>query len=127
MIRFLSVDDVNRLHERTIDAQGGASGLRDAGLLDSAVSMPMQYFNGEYLHPGIPDMAAAYHYHICQAHAYIDGNKRTAALASLAFLAINGVTPPPPDELETVTLSMASGQMSKAELANWFRARLPSV
>lgn len=125
MIRFLSVDDVNRLHERTIRAHGGAPGLRDVGLLDSAVSMPMQSFGGEYLHPGIPDMAAAYHYHICQAHAYIDGNKRTAVLASLAFLAVNGVTRlPTPDEFETATLEVASGQMSKVDLVKWFRTRL---
>ena len=128
MIRFLSVDDVNRLHERTILAHGGASGTRDAGLLDSAVAMPMQSFGGEHLHPGIPEMAAAYHFHICQAHAYVDGNKRTAALASLAFLSINRAKSlPPPDELEAVTLAVAGGQMSKAELTEWFQTRWPGA
>ena len=125
MIRFLSVDDVNRLHARTISTQGGAQGTRDTGLLEAAVAMPMQSFGGEYLHPSIPDMAAAYHYHICQAHAFVDGNKRTAALAALAFLATNGVASlPQPDELEAATLAVAGGAMSKADLAEWFRARL---
>lgn len=121
MIRFLSVDDVNRLHERTVASQGGSPGIRDSGLLDAAVAMPMQTFDSEYLHPDIPAMAAAYHYHICQAHAYVGGNKRTAALAALAFLVVNGVQKlPKPDELEEATLAVASGRMSKPEITAWF-------
>lgn len=125
MIRFLSVDDVNRLHERTVGLHGGLPGIRDSGLLDAAVAMPMQTFGGEYLHPDIPAMAAAYHFHICQAHAYVDGNKRTAVLAALAFLAVNGVaTLPTPDELEGATLAVASGSMSKEEVTAWFETRV---
>ena len=125
MIRFLSVDDVNRLHERTVGLHGGLPGIRDSGLLDAAVAMPMQTFGGEYLHPDIPAMAAAYHFHICQAHAYVDGNKRTAVLAALAFLAVNGVAPlPTPDELEDATLAVASGSMSKEEVTAWFETRV---
>lgn len=125
MIRFLSVDDVNRLHERTVVSQGGAPGIRDSGLLDAAVAMPMQTFDGEYLHPDLPPMAAAYHFHICQAHAYVDGNKRTAVLAALAFLAVNGVPRlPSPDELEGATLAVASGRMSKPEIMAWFAERV---
>lgn len=79
--------------------------------------MPMQSFGGEYLHPDIPAMAAAYHFHICQAHAYVDGNKRTAVLAALAFLVVNDVqTLPQPDELEGATLAVASGRMSKEDI-----------
>ena len=125
MIRFLSVDDVNRLHERTVRLQGGSPGIRDSGLLDAAVAMPMQTFGGEYLHSGIPAMAAAYHFHICQAHAYVDGNKRTAVLAALAFLAANGVAVlPAPEELEDATLAVASGTMSKEEITAWFETRI---
>ena len=125
MIRFLSVDDVNRLHERTVDLQGGSPGIRDSGLLDAAVAMPMQTFGGEYLHSGIPAMAAAYHFHICKAHAYVDGNKRTAVLAALAFLAANGVAVlPAPEELEDATLAVASGTMSKEEITAWFETRI---
>ena len=71
MIRFLAVDDVNRLHDLTIRAQGGSVGIRYSALLDAAVAMPMQSFAGEYLHQGIAAMAAAYLFHICQAHAYV--------------------------------------------------------
>ncbi len=125
MIRFLSVDDVDRLHERTVGKHGGSPGIRDSGLLDAAVAMPMQTFGGEYLHPTIPAMAAAYHFHICQAHAYVDGNKRTAVLSALAFLMVNGVaTLPTPDELEDATLAVASGTMSKKEITTWFERRI---
>ncbi len=125
MIRFLSVDDVNRLHDLTISRHGGSPGIRDSALLDAAVSMPMQSFGGQYLHEGIAAMAAAYLYHVCQAHAYVDGNKRTAVLASLAFLTVNDEGPlPSPVELERVTMAVARGEMSKGELVEWFVAGL---
>ena len=85
MIRFLSIDDVSRLHELTVTTHGGATGIRDIGLLDAAVSMPMQTFGGDYLHDGVGAMAAANLFHLCQAHAFVDGNKRTGVLAALVF------------------------------------------
>ena len=125
MIRFLSVDDVNRLHDLTISRHGGSPGIRDSALLDAAVSMPMQSFGGQYLHEGIAAMAAAYLYHVCQAHAYVDGNKRTAVLASLVFLTANDAGPlPSPVELERVTMAVARGETSKGELVEWFVADL---
>ena len=121
MIRFLAVDDVNRLHDLTIRAQGGSVGIRDSALLDAAVAMPMQSFAGEYLHQSIAAMAAAYLFHICQAHAYVDGNKRTAVLASLVFLTINqSGTLPSPEALESITMAVARGELSKEELVEWF-------
>ncbi len=126
MIRFLTVDDVNRLHELTIETQGGSLGIRDVGLLEAAVSMPLQTFGGEYLHPGLPAMASAYLFHICQAHAYVDGNKRTAVLAALAFLKVNQVRSlPEPDELEHMTLKVARSELAKPELSAWFEEQLP--
>lgn len=124
MIRFLTVDDVNRLHELTIEAHGGRAGIRDAGLLEAAVAMPRQSFGGDYLHRGLPAMAAAYLFHICQAHAYVDGNKRAAVLAALVFLQVNDVDPlPEPAELERVTLRVAKGEVKKADLIDWFEQR----
>ena len=125
MTRFLAVDDVNRLHDLTINRQGGSPGIRDSAMLDAAVSMPMQSFGGQYLHEGIAAMAAAYLFHICQAHAYVDGNKRTAVLSALAFLTVNDAGPlPSPVELERVTMAVARGELSKGELVQWFVANL---
>jgi len=124
-VRFLSVDDVLAIQENTIAMEGGASGLRDSGLLESAVLMPQQQFGGEYLHEGLAAMAAAYLFHIAQNHAFYDGNKRAAALAALVFLQVNGVDAlPEPDDLERVTLSVAAGEMSKDEVTDWMRTQL---
>jgi len=123
--RFLSVEDVLVIHDNTIGVEGGAAGLRDAGLLESAVLMPQQQFNGDYLHKGLAAMAAAYLFHIAQNHAFFDGNKRTAVLAALVFLEINGVGAlPEPDDLEEAMLAVAASEMSKDVLTDWMRAQI---
>lgn len=124
-IRFLSVDDVLAIHQNTIANEGGLAGLREAGLLEAAVLMPQQRFGGKYLHPDLAAMASAYLFHISQNQAFLDGNKRTAVLAALVFLTANGVESlPPPDVLEEMTLRIASGKATKAELTEWMRAQL---
>lgn len=126
-MRFLSVQDVLAIHEDTVLHEGGLSGLRDAGLLESAVLMPQQQFGGEYLHPGLPEMAAAYLFHLCRNHAFLDGNKRVAVLAALIFLRVNGVEGlPEPDALEAITLEVASGARGKGELTEWLRGEVGS-
>lgn len=89
-ITFITVEDVLAFHADTIQHEGGAPGLRDPALLDSAVAMPQAMFGGAYLHPTLPEMAAAYLFHLCQAHAFVDGNKRAAIIACAAFLDVNG-------------------------------------
>ena len=124
-IRFLSVADVLTLHEDTILHEGGMPGLRDTGLLESAVLMPQQQFDGRYLHEGLAAMAAAYLFHIAQNHAFRDGNKRTAVLAALVFLDVNGVEDlPAPDKLEQITLAVASSEIKKSALVEWMTAQL---
>lgn len=124
-IRFLSVDDVLAIHDDTIAHEGGLAGIRDPGLLESAVLMPQQQFGGEYLHAGLAAMAAAYLFHIAQNHAFHDGNKRTAALAALIFLEVNGVESlPPPDPLEEMTLNVAASRSGKEELTEWMRRQV---
>ena len=121
-IRFLSVDDVLAIHQNTIANEGGLAGLRDAGLLESAVLMPQQRFEGEYLHPDLAAMASAYWFHIAQNHTFHDGNKRAAVLAALVFLSINGLELlPPPEALEEMTMRVASGEADKAESTEWMR------
>jgi death-on-curing protein len=124
-IRFLSVEDVLAVHENTIEHEGRLGGVRDPGLLESAVLMPQQQFEGHYLHPDPKAMAAAYLFHIAQNHAFHDGKKRTAVLAALVFLEVNGIDAlPPPDDLEAMTLRLAAGQASKKELTEWMRGQI---
>ena len=124
-VRFLSVDDVLAIQQDTIEHEGGAAGLRDAGLLESAVLMPQQQFGGEYLHPDLAAMAAAYLFHLVQNHAFQDGNKRVGALAALVFLSANGVEAlPDPDELEAATMRVARSEMAKDELTEWLRGEV---
>jgi len=86
---FLSLDEILEIHAEQVERYGGSSGLRDAAGLESAVATPQATFGGEFLHASIPAMAAAYLFHICQNHPFIDGNKRTAANAAITFLLMN--------------------------------------
>lgn len=125
-VRFLSVENVLQIHQDTINEEGGSAGLRDSGLLDSAVAMPMATMFGEYLHAGLSGKAAAYLFHLCQNHPFVDGNKRTAALALLLFLVWNGVPEealPPPDDLERVTMAVANQEMGKVDVTSWLVAQ----
>ena len=90
---FLSLDEVLEIHEQQIERYGGFSGLRDAAGLESAVATPQATFGGEFLHTTIPSMAAAYLFHLCQNHAFIDGNKRVGANAAITFLLMNDCEP----------------------------------
>ena len=120
-IRFLSVEDVLAIQANTIQHEGGGAGLRDAGLLESAVLMPQQQVGGEYLHKGLAAMAAAYLFHLAINHAFVDGNKRVGVLAALVFLDANGVKElPDPDDLERVTMAVASSEMNKPGFTAWF-------
>ena len=123
--QFLNVEDVIQIHDDTIAEEGGMPGLRDLGLLQSAVMMPQQQFSGYYLHEGFAGKAPAYLYHLGAKHPFLDGNKRTATFAALLFLRGNGVEQlPPGDELERVTWAIADGSMTKQELTEWFRAQI---
>lgn len=121
-IRFLSIDDVFRLHALAIEDQGGDSSLRDRGLLESAMAMPQQQFNDQYVHEGIPAMAAAYAFHICKNHPFVDGNKRAGTAAMIAFLSDNGwAFDADVDEAERVILRLAASEIDKEEWTEWVR------
>ena len=118
--RFLSVDNVIELHRRTLEKEGGSPGIRDSGLLESAVTAPRQTFGGEYLHRDVSSMAAAYLYHLVKNHPFVDGNKRAGALSFLFFLKKNAPEKiPAPGVLERVTIAVADGSMSKEKLIVW--------
>jgi death-on-curing protein len=115
---FLTVEDVIQIHGEMITAFGGESGLRDLGLLESAVAMPMQRFGSEFLHNSLFMMAAAYLFHISQNHPFVDGNKRTAYTASLVFLRLNGIAiDRDTDELHEMVRAVARGELDKQAIA----------
>ena len=123
MIDFLDVHDVLVVHADQIERYGGADGLRDLGLLDSALAQPRATFDSNLLHTDIFEMAAAYLYHIVRNHPFLDGNKRTALAAALVFLDLNGRTVDAPEgSLHDLTLAVATGQTSKAEATEFFRS-----
>jgi len=123
VIDFLSTEDVLVLHADQINLYGGEHGVRDRGLLDSAVAQPQASFGGKLLHEFPFETAAAYLYHIVQNHPFLDGNKRTGAVAALVFLDINGIEiDAPKGSLYDLTMSVATGQAGKAEIAEFFRS-----
>ena len=118
-IRFLSLANVLYIHADTIREEGGNSEIRELGLLESALAMPQATFGGEYLHKGLAGKASAYLFHICQNHAFVDGNKRTVAFSTVLFLALNGVSVEKlltSEELEKLTLDVANGTMTKQDV-----------
>ncbi|MBX3435700.1 MAG: type II toxin-antitoxin system death-on-curing family toxin [Pirellulales bacterium] len=120
---FLSVDDVLFAHADQIARYGGDPGVRDAGLLESAVAQPQATFGGQPLHAFPFEMAAAYLYHLVQNHPFLDGNKRTGAVAALLFLDLNGIEiAAPRGALYDLTIAVASGEGEKPLIAEFFCA-----
>ena len=133
MTQFLTQDEVLLAHATQIERHGGSSGIRDMGLLESALAMPRASFGGIYLHGDIYAMAAAYLFHIVSNHPFVDGNKRTGTVAALTFLDLNGYWFDVKDDfnidtaLETLVLSVACGETGKEEIAAFFRKHCPPV
>ncbi len=122
MILFLSEQVVCALHEDQINLYGGLHGVCDAYTLDAALNMPKAQFGGEFLHPSIFHMAAVYAFHISEGQPFFDGNKRTAGMAMLAFLQINGFEPIVPCmDYYHVVMLVANRRMGKEGLAEWLR------
>ena len=117
MARFLTREAVLAIHAAQLARFGGADGLRDEGLLDSALAQPAASFGDEYLHRGLHEMAAAYLFHIVTNHPFVDGNKRVGLIAALVFLEANGVETPTNHDLYAITMAVADSSLSKAELA----------
>lgn len=121
---FLTLDEVIELHAQQIELYGGSEGLRDPAALESSIATPAVTFGGHYLHETIPAMAAAYLFHLCQNHPFVDGNKRTGANAAITFLLMNDwdidITE---EELVNLVLGVASGAASKQNLTEAFAER----
>jgi len=119
---FLELVDVLSIHRDQLERYGGAPGIRDAGLLEAAVEQARAGFGGEYLHRDLLEMAAAYLYHLVRNHPFVDGNKRTGAVAALVFLDLNGVrVDMDEDELAELVEGVAAGRLGKEEIVAAFR------
>ena len=119
---FLTLGEILEIHQNQISRYGGASGIRDIGLLQSALAMPAAGFGGQYLHTDLFEMAAAYLFHITQNHPFVDGNKRTGAVAAIVFLALNDIDlNADEDEFEKMVLQVAEGKTGKETIATFLR------
>lgn len=118
--KWISDAIVHAVHRRQIAEHGGMDGVRDAGLLESALSKPKNLFYYADPKPSIPEIAAAYAYGIARNHAFIDGNKRTALVVCRLFLALNGVEFKATAAVKyQIFMTLAAGEITEEELANW--------
>jgi death-on-curing protein len=117
---FLTREQIERLHDLSLAQFGGSAGIRDEGLIDSALASAKNTFF--YGYGDLFDIAAAYAFHLAESQAFVDGNKRTAIGAALTFLEINGIAPLPDDaSLYDAMIAIANKQLSKPGLAAMFR------
>lgn len=121
---FLTLDEALAIHAHQIARSGGSLGLRDRGLLESALAMPAATFAGEYVHPSLHEQGAAYLFHLVKNHPFVDGNTRVGLACGLAFLRLHGVRiHATDDDLVGLVLDVATGRRSKADVAVFFRER----
>ena len=124
-MRVLTKRQILMLHASLIAESGGCDGIRDEGLLDSAINSPLQSFAGEDLYPTVLEKAARLGFGLIRNHPFIDGNKRIGTHAMLVFLAINGVTLSYEDnDLIRIILSVAAGELDDTGLLNWLQRHI---
>ncbi|WP_313529222.1 type II toxin-antitoxin system death-on-curing family toxin [Anaerotignum sp.] len=119
-MRKLTKEQVLMLHQNLIDSTGSAAGLRDEGLLESAIYAPFQSMGDEDVYPSMQQKAARLGYGLIKNHAFVDGNKRIGVHAMLVFLALNGVELQyTQKELSDMVLHVAEGSLSFDEMVKW--------
>ncbi len=128
MFTYLTVEEVLALHEISIKKFGGTNGLRDLGLLESAVYQPQQSFGGEDLYLELWDKASIMGYSISENQPFLDGNKRTAALSMMVFLEINDYeTIAQEGEVYKVIMRVANKQLTREALASWLKKNTKKI
>jgi death-on-curing protein len=126
--RYLSLAQVIRLHQRIIEETGGSNGLRDLGLLESAVAQPQQSFGGEDLHPTLAGKATALGFSLINNHPFVDGNKRIGHASLEAMLMLNGFElEVSVDEAEAEILAVAAGTRTRQQFEEWVVAHLKEL
>lgn len=122
--RFLTIDEILTLHETAIAQYGGSLGLRDRAALESALAQPRQVFNDQFAHAFPFEMAAVYAFHICKNHTFVDGNKRTAFAAAVAFLRLNDFNlEADENDAAEMMLAVANNEMDKEAISRWLAKR----
>jgi len=124
-IVWLLEETIIAIHQRQIAEHGGGEGLRDEGLLSSALARPQNIFAYGQPPPDLASLAAAYAYGLARNHPFVDGNKRTALIAARTFLLLNGTNLEAGQDEKFLTFQrLAEGSLTEEELANWIRERL---
>lgn len=122
MMRYLTLLEVLELHRRIIAQSGGTLGVRDFGLLESAIAQPQMMFAGEELYTSLIEKAAALGFSIIMNHPFIDGNKRAGHAALETFLILNGIEiNASVDEQENIILAIASGEVGRETFVEWLQ------
>ena len=122
MIRYLTLIEVLELHRRILEQSGGAFGIREMGLLESAIAQPRMTYDGEELYSGLLEKSAALGFSIIMNHPFVDGNKRTGHAATETFLILNGMEiSASVDEQERVVLEIAAGKLRREAFVEWLK------
>jgi death-on-curing protein len=123
--RWITYEQAIAIHSRQLRRFGGAPGLRDEGMLRSALERPINKWR--YEQSELPELAAAYAFGLAKNHAFVDGNKRIAFMSMMSFLHKNGIRfEPDPAQSTSIILSLAAGEVSEESLARWIRDNWPS-
>lgn len=123
---WLDADVALAIHDRQLAEHGGGVGVRDAGMLESALSRPLNRWN--YGEDDLCALAAAYAFGVARNHPFVDGNKRTAWVLARLFLKLNAVEISfTPDDAIATVLALAAGDLSEEELTDWFRTHLTTA
>jgi len=125
---MISIEDILILHERSITNYGGMKGIRDPGMLESAIARPFQTFSGDELYPEAHQKAAALAESLIINHPFVDGNKRIGALTMIAFLKHEGYKlVAPSDNLYQMIISISTGELKFEEIVNWLKENTQEI
>lgn len=120
---WVLTEAVKAIHNRQLAEHGGGTGVRDLGLLESALAKPQNLYLYKKEEVSFPNLAASYAFGIARNHPFVDGNKRTAFVVSLLFLKLNGwVVTATAENLYETFMALADGSISEEELAKWFES-----
>lgn len=124
-MRYLTLVELMDLHERIVDQSGGSVGVRDLGMIESAMAQPQMSFGGTELYPTLAHKAAALCFSLVMNHPFVDGNKRTGHAAMEIFLVLNGFElDADVDDAESIILKLAAGELERSDFNAWVASRI---